>query len=369
MGRIVRVGPSRKGSLERTDSRLSRIVRVLSDHAMLVVSGTKLAEEIGCTRSEVWRLVQQLRSLGVQIAGQPLTGYRLEAVPDLLLPEAIDPLIAGTMFAGRIHHYFRTDSTNLVAMQLGQEGAPEGTVVFAEEQTGGRGRGGHSWHSARSTGIYVSLVLRPDMTPASALALSLMTGIATAAAVAEVTGLQADLRWPNDLLLPYAGAPIVDSPMRPVQRKFVGILTELNAEATRVRYAVVGVGINVNQREFPPDLARGATSLRIETGREWSRVELAAALLQSFDREYRRMTGIKFGAAQPMEANAVEARAALFRRFEEISSYARGRRVEVAENGGYRGITAGLDEQGFLLVRLDDGSLKTVLSGGVRAMD
>jgi BirA family biotin operon repressor/biotin-[acetyl-CoA-carboxylase] ligase len=337
-----------------TDQRLSRIVRVLGDNAMLVVSGTKIAEEIGISRSEVWRLVQQLRSSGVQIAGHPATGYRLEAVPDLLLPDALDPLLQGTIFHGQIRHYFRAHSTNALAMQAGQAGEPEGTVFFAEEQTAGRGRGGHDWHSARSTGVYVSILLRPQMAPADVLPLSLLAGVATAAAVQETTRLKPDLRWPNDLLVSRT-AYTAEGGCVSEERKFCGILTELNAEVTRVRFVVVGIGINVNQQEFPPDLAGIATSLRLETGREWSRVELAVALLQSFDREYRRF-------AEP------EGRKALLRRFEEGSSYVRGRRVHVEEEGGYSGITEGLDARGFLQLRTEDGKLRTVLSGTVRGI-
>lgn len=334
-----------------TDERMGRIVRVLSDNALLVASGTKIADEIGTSRSEIWRLVQQLRALGVQITGHPATGYRLESMPDLLLPDILDPLVTGTIFSGRLRHFFRTPSTNVAAMQAALEGDPEGTVFFAEEQTAGHGRAGHDWHSARSTGIYVSVLLRPVMSPSQVLNLSLMAGLATVAAVEQVGGLRADLRWPNDLLLP-AYAPGTAA----VQRKFCGILTEMNAEVARVRYAVVGIGINVNQTEFPPELAELATSLRLETGGDWSRVELAAALLQSLDREYRRLQA------------APEATAELFRRFEQASSYARGRRVHVEEGSGYTGVTAGLNGSGFLLVAADDGTLKTVISGGVRAI-
>jgi len=338
----------------RTDQRLSRIVRVLADHAMLVVSGSKIADEIGISRSEVWRLVQQLRSSGVQIAGHPASGYRLEAVPDLLLPDALDPLIKGTIFHGQIRHYFRASSTNALAMQAGQADEPEGTVFFAEEQTAGRGRGGHDWHSARSTGIYVSILLRPQMAPADVLTLSLMAGLATAAAVEETTRLKPDLRWPNDLLLSRA-AYTAEGGCVSEERKVCGILTELNAEVTRIRFVVVGIGINVNQPEFPPDLAGIATSLRLETGRDWSRVKLAAALLQSFDREYRRFAG-------------PDGCQTLIRRFEEGSSFARGRRVHVEEEGGYTGTTEGLDARGFLQLRGEDGKLRTVLSGTVRGI-
>ena len=323
-----------------TDTRLALLVRLLADHATVVVSGTKLAEEIGSSRSEVWRLVQQLRALGVKIAGHPATGYQLESVPDLLLPEALAPVLKGTAFH-KVHHYFRIGSTNIAAMEAAAAGAEEGAVFVAEEQTSGRGRGGHEWHSERSAGIYCSVLLRPRLSPADALSLSLMVGLAARAAVAEVTGLAADLRWPNDLLL---GG-----------RKFCGVLIELNAEATRVRQVVAGIGINVNQQSFPDELRELATSLRMESGRCWSRVELCAALLKSLDREYRTL------------ADAA-ARSELLRRFEAASSYARGRRVHVEEDGGYEGVTAGLDERGFLRVETASG-MRTVLSGGVRGIE
>jgi BirA family biotin operon repressor/biotin-[acetyl-CoA-carboxylase] ligase len=322
-------------------------VRILNDNATLVVSGSKIASDLGTSRSEVWRLVQQLRSLGLQIAGHPATGYRLEAVPDLLLPAVLEPLITGTIFSGRISHFFRIGSTNAVALEAAQKGESEGAVFISEEQTAGRGRGGHKWHSDRLGGIYISVLLRPAMAPADAVALSLMTGLATACAVKEVTGTTSDLRWPNDLLLARGES----------DRKFGGILIELNAEITRIRHAVIGIGINVNQESFPPDIADVATSLRLGTGRCWSRVDLTAALLRSLDREYRQLQ------------SAPNAQVALQSRFEKASSYARGRQVQVDENAGYTGVTEGLDTRGFLLVRTDDGNLRTVLSGGVRGID
>ena len=324
-----------------TDVRLGRIVRLLADHAMVVVSGTKIADEIGTSRSEVWRLIQQLRGLGVQIAGHSATGYQLEQAPDLLLPEFLQPSLKGTIFSDQVRHYFRIGSTNLAAMAAAAAGAPEGAVFLAEEQTAGRGRGGHMWHSARSTGIYCSAILRPQLPPADALMLSLLVGLAVRGAVAEVTGLTPDLRWPNDLLLN--------------GRKFCGILIEMNAEVTRVRYAVAGIGMNVNHSEFPADLRQLATSLRVETGRVWSRVELVAALLKSLDREYRAFTG------------DVD-RAELIRRFEAASTMARGRRVHIEEDGGYEGVTEGLDERGFLRVKTATAT-KIVLSGSVRLSD
>ena len=315
-------------------------------NATVVVSGTKIAEEIGTSRSEVWRLIQQLRGLGVDVAGHPATGYQLRAVPDLLLPEMLAPSLRSTIFAGakQIHHYYKIGSTNSAAMRSASEGAPEGSVFLAEEQLAGRGRGAHTWHSARSTGIYCSVVLRPAMPPSDALIFSLAAGLAVRAAVAEIAPqLRVDLKWPNDLLI--AG------------KKFCGILTEMNAEATRVRYLVVGVGINVNQVKFPAELRETATSLRIETGTEWSRVELCAALLKSLDREYRALV------------DDPGAHASILRRFGESSSSVRGRKVSVTvtedESNDLTGVTDGLDDRGFLRVRTVEG-LTTVVSGTVK---
>lgn len=308
-------------------------------HATVVVSGTKIAQEISSNRSEVWRLIQQLRGLGVDVAGHPATGYQLRSVPDLLLPEILRPLLRGTMFEAHLHHFYKIGSTNSAAMGSAAEGVPEGSVLLAEEQTAGRGRGGNTWQSPRSTGIYCSAVLRPPLPPSDVLLLSLMAGLAVQAAIQQTNSrVQADLKWPNDVL--------IDG------KKVCGILTEMNAEATRVRYVVVGVGINVNQASFPKELE--ATSLRLATGSEWSRVELAAALLKSLDREYRQFV------------QGPEARASILRRFAENSSWLHGKKVRIEENGSaFDGTTEGLDARGFLQVRTAYG-MQTVLSGTVR---
>jgi BirA family biotin operon repressor/biotin-[acetyl-CoA-carboxylase] ligase len=306
----------------------------------VVISGTKLGEEIGATRSEVFRLVEQLRGLGVEIAGRAASGYQLTAVPDLLLPDLLEPLARGTIFAGHIHHYYRAGSTNTLAVEAAAAGAPEGSVFLAEQQTAGRGRGSNQWHSAESSGIYCSAILRPALPPADVLVLSLAAGLAVHAAVQEVnSGVAADLKWPNDLLI---GG-----------KKFCGILTEMSAEATRVRHIVVGVGINVNQTRFPAELTQTATSLRLASGVEWSRIELCAALLKSLDREYQALL------------NRRDAHAEILRRFEVRSSSVRGKRVRIEENDGFEGVTEGLDPRGFLQVRTSEG-LRTVYSGTVR---
>ena len=305
----------------------------------MVLSGTKIAQEISSNRNEVWRLIQQLRGMGVNVAGHPATGYQLRSIPDLLLPEILQPLVRGTVFDEHLHHFYKIGSTNTAAMAAAADGAPEGSVFLAEEQTAGRGRGANSWQSPRSTGIYCSAVVRPALPPSEVLVLSLAAGLAVQAAIRQVASrVDADLKWPNDIL--------IDG------KKVCGILTEMNAEATRVRYIVVGIGINVNQSSFPKELQ--ATSLRLATGSEWSRVELVAALLKSLHREYRQLL------------EGPDARESILRRFAENSSWVRGKAVRIEENGsGFEGTTEGLDFRGFLQVRTSKGT-QTVLSGTVR---
>jgi BirA family biotin operon repressor/biotin-[acetyl-CoA-carboxylase] ligase len=224
-------------------------------------------------------------------------------------------------------------------------------VFLAEEQTSGRGRNMRGWHSERSLGIYCSVILRPRyqaygisegeaMAPAHTLLLSLSAGMAAQTAVEAVTSVRPDLRWPNDLLIS--------------EKKVGGILAEASTDGDQVRFAVLGVGLNVNQEAFPPELEPIASSLRRETGRRWPRVELAAALLESLDREYRLF-------CSGLHEN-------ILRRFEQRSSYARGKRVRVEENGGFEGVTDGLDELGLLRVRTGKG-VQTVVSGGVRPLE
>lgn len=249
--------------------------------------------------------------------------------------------LTGTSFTGRIQHFPTVSSTSTLALEAAQTGAQTG-VWIADEQTAGRGRGGHHWHSTAGDGLYVSALVTPGLLLSKALWISLATGLATQQAIREVTGLHADIRWPNDLLVN--------------EKKCCGILVETAVAQTEaeamLRYAVIGIGINLNHTSFPEEIAQLATSLRIESGKKVRREVILIALLRALDKELRLLS----------EENAGD----LLERFSNASSWARGRRVQVNEQGGYTGITAGLDARGFLLVDCDDGKQRTVLSGGVR---
>lgn len=259
--------------------------------------------------------------------------------------EGLKRSLPGTIFQDKVQYLTETSSTNTLAIDAAGRGAAEGTVFVADQQTQGRGRGGHSWHSEPQSSLLFSFVVRPKIQAADALWLSLMTGVAISHAVRQHLGLQPDLRWPNDLLLN--------------GKKFCGILTELSTDAAAVRHAVIGIGVNVNQPSFPEDLSSIATSLRIESDRQWSRTELLVALLKSLNTEYNSLIAELARGANPDS---------LLGRLRTASSYVEGKHVYVSEAEGYEGITGGLDERGFLLVRTAEG-IRKVISGGVRSLE
>ena len=325
-----------------TDRRIDALLALLSDNAMIVISGAKIAREIGVTRGTVWTWIQKLRTLGVRVKGHPRTGYQIEKVPDVLAPKILHRRLRPGPLGKRIHHFFKIDSTNSVAMALGEQGEPHGTVVIAEEQTAGRGRAGHTWHSEKTSGIYMTVLLRPAIPPQQAPLITLVAGLAVRDAILEQIESAPDLRWPNDVLL---GG-----------KKFCGILTEMNAEQDQIHYVAVGIGINVNHEKIPEGLGKIATSLRIETGRVQARVEIVTRLLRHLDSYYNRFLQ--------------EGPHAIVSRFSEVSSYAQGKRVRsetAAET--YTGTTEGLEPGGLLRVRRDDGRVLPVIAGTLSGAD
>ncbi len=320
---------------DTTDRRIDALLALLADNPMIVISGARVAREIGVTRHTVWRWIEKLRALGVKVKGHAGAGYRVEQIPDVLTPQLLRPRLEGTQFAKRIYHYFKVDSTNLAGLRLGHAGEPHGALVVGEEQTAGRGQAGRSWHSEKSSGIYCTVLLRPEISPMQAPLITLLAGLAVRDAVTDA-GLKADIRWPNDVLV---GG-----------KKVCGILTEMHAEPGRVHFVVVGMGLNVNHASLPKEIEAVATSLRIASGRAHSRIEVLGRLLRHLDRDYNRF--LKEGAEF------------VVRRFAEVSSYAEGRRVRIT-NGreSFVGTTAGLEPNGMLRMKRDDGKVEAVISG------
>lgn len=261
---------------------------------------------------------------------------------------SVESAITGTRFSGLLNHLASVGSTNELALTAAQSGCQSGTVFVADEQTAGKGRGGHGWHSAVGLGLYVSVLLRPAMPLSHVLWLTLATGLAARSAIDQLTGLDIDIRWPNDLLLG--------------DRKCGGILVEASSQAgpahtAAVKHAVIGIGINVNHSTFAPGLESVATSLALATGKPWRRDALLSQLLLALDHELNLLEQESAGARPQGD---------LLERFARASSWVSGKCVRVDEGGGYTGVTDGLDSAGFLRVAGDDGRLHTVLSGGVR---
>jgi BirA family biotin operon repressor/biotin-[acetyl-CoA-carboxylase] ligase len=234
----------------------------------------------------------------------------------------------------RIEWHTTIDSTMTEAIRLAGQGTPSGTVVGAEEQTAGQGRHGRVWHSEPGLGLYVSIILRRQLMPASLPVVTLALGLATREAILKATDLVCDLRWPNDVLIE--------------SRKCAGILTMLEGSAI-----IAGIGINVNHSSFPTELNHIATSLRIATGRTQSRERLLVEVLTSVD-----------AYCDLLES---EGRGPVIETFARASSYVSGRRVSVDQDGSVlHGTTAGLDDSGFLILRGDDGGSSLIVAGGVR---
>lgn len=249
------------------------------------------------------------------------------------------------MFAGQLHHVAVASSTNTLALEAAQDGTSVGCWI-ADEQTAGRGRGGHQWHSAAGDGLYLSALVRPRLFGVDALKLSFAAGLAAQRAVRDAAGIEVNLRWPNDLMV---------NDWDQVERKFGGILIEcaMSGSDGALAYAVIGIGMNLNQACLPEDLQSVATSLRRATGVPVAREAILRVLLPAL-----------LGEVALLEAYPP----ATCARYEAASTWVRGLAVHVAEGDGYTGVTDGLDRNGLLRVRLDDGTLRTVRHGGVRRL-
>ena len=261
------------------DARILAALRANRDG----VSGAALAEQLGVSRAAIWARIEELRRLKYDIEAGPHFGYRLLSSPDVLHADDLLARLGETRVIGRDLRVFeQTTSTNDVVEKLARDGVREGVVVFAESQTQGRGRLGRKWVSPAHQGLWFSILLRPDFRPQMATQLTVASATALRRAIELQTGLAPEIKWPNDILL---GG-----------KKLAGILTELSAELDRVRYVILGIGVDVNlaATEFPADLRKTATSLRIETGRPVSRSELAVHILRELDRDYARVCAGQF---------------------------------------------------------------------------
>ena len=299
------------------------------------LSGDELSQKLGISRQALWKHIQELKEAGYEIVAVPHLGYKLESSPDRLFEfEVVQGL--DTKFIGQKIHYFDSISSTMdAAVELGMKGAPEGTMVLTEAQTKGRGRMGRIWFSPKYKGIYLSLVLRPKITPNQAPVLTLLTAVAVCEAIKEYAGLDAQIKWPNDIFVK--------------NKKLGGILTELNAETDRVRFIVIGMGLNVNNDKKA--LISGATSLKEQNQESVSRVGLLQEILHKLEDNY-----LLFQAKGP---------SVIIKKWREYS-LTLGKRVKVyCQKEHIEGEAFDIDIDGGLLIRKDTGTTEKVMSGDV----
>jgi len=319
-----------------TDAKILSALRQNPDG----VSGAELAEQLGISRAAVWARIEELRSLDYEIEAGPHFGYRLVSAPDALHADDLLARLGKTKVIGRdIRVFEQTTSTNDVIEKLARDGVKEGVVVFAESQTNGRGRLGRKWISPERKGLWFSILLRPDLRPQETTQLTVASAAALRRAIESETGLKPEIKWPNDILV---GG-----------KKVAGILTELNAELDRVKHVILGIGVDVNlgTGEFPPELRKLATSLKIESGKAVERPELAAAILRELDFDYARICAGKFAVV----ADEWEAQCATIGH--DVTVQIGGRKI--------RGRAESLNDDGALLVRTEHGHLERITGGDV----
>ena len=316
------------------------ILSLFNQSADGFVSGARISQQLGVSRTAVWKHIRSLRQAGYNIEAIPSRGYQLLQSPDILVPEAILAGLDCRVLGARVCCLDVTDSTNLKACRLGDGGEPEGMVVIAEQQTFGKGRMGRRWESPAGVNLYASILLRPAILPFDAPQLTFLSAVAVCRAIKSVTGLQATAKWPNDVLLN--------------GKKVAGLLNEMSAETDRVNYVVLGIGVNLNMREeqFPQDLRYPATSLAITGGRPVSRLDFTRTLLQEIDALYQLF--MQQGSEPVLEAWA------------QLCDMT-GQVVRVDCNElQIEGVMTGLADDGALLVRTATGKMERVYAGDVQ---
>lgn len=302
------------------------------------LSGQQLCEKFGVSRTAVWKAIRQLEEEGYKIEAVRNKGYRLTGEADVITQAELQSMLQTRWIGNRLEYFDETDSTNIRARKLAEEGAPHGTLVVADSQRTGKGRRGRAWISPRGVGIWMSLVLRPPICPAGASMLTLVAGMAVVKGVRKSTGLKAMIKWPNDAIL--SG------------KKICGILTEMSTEEDRIRYVITGIGINVNVSSFPEEIAEKATSLKEELGEAVKRSLVIAAVAEAFEEFYD-----SFLKTHDMSCLMEDYNKALVNR---------NRQVTVLDSRGqYQGRALGIDPEGSLLVQRKDGTVESVISGEV----
>lgn len=314
-----------------------KILKLLKLSRTGFLSGEELAMKLGISRTMVWKHIKALKREGFGIEAVPSQGYRITLVPDLLRQGEIKQGLKTKIIGKEIHLFSEVSSTNTLAMEMAAQGAAEGTVVIAEMQTGGKGRLGRKWISPKGN-LYASVILRPNIPTHKAPLITLAGAVAVASAISKYCEVQAAIKWPNDILI--SG------------KKVAGLLTEMSAEPDRIKHIALGIGVDVNMElsELPPDVRALSTTLAVEAGENIDRMSLLQQLLRDLEHWYQVF---------------LKSEADVLKEWEALSMTA-GNRVAVSGLGEtLEGLAQGIDQEGRLIIALDDGSRRQVAAGDV----
>lgn len=316
-----------------------KILKALKENPDKFLSGEMLSKELGITRAAIWKHINSLKAEGYEIDSVSKKGYKLIDVPDLLTKDEILPRL-NTKYIGKTYVYYsKIDSTNKKAKELATDGFEEGTIVISEEQSLGRGRLGRVWYSPKGKGIWVSIILKPDIPTMMAPRITLIGAAAVHSALEEF-GIKSEIKWPNDIILN--------------NKKVCGILTEMSGEMEKLNYIVMGIGINVNteENELENELNKIATSLKIECKKEICRKQLLCSLLNHFEDFYDAFK--EYGTLENV-INICKKNSILIGKEVKIISYGKEVAAKVID----------IEDDGELIVKYDDGTVGKVLSGEV----
>lgn len=313
------------------------ILRILKDNNEYV-SGQELCNNLGVSRTAIWKVMNQLKEEGYEIEAVSKKGYKLIDKPDILSKEEIESQMDTEVFGKRVVYFDEIDSTNIYAKKLGEEANSHGTLVVADRQIQGKGRRGRDWISPKGSGIWMTLILKPNLNPAQASMITLVAGLSVSSAINTLYSVQSFIKWPNDIVIN--------------GKKICGILTEMSTEFDYINHLVVGIGINVNTEEFPGELKNIATSITKECGKTILRSELISAIMKEFEFYYNIF----------MKTSNLEK---LMEDYNE-RLVSKDRDVVIIEAGSkYEARALGINKSGELRIKTKDGEEKNVFSGEV----
>ncbi|MDT8859983.1 biotin--[acetyl-CoA-carboxylase] ligase [Alkalihalobacillus sp. MEB130] len=316
-----------------------KLLKIFADHPGQFVSGEMISQQVGCSRTAVWKHIDELRKNGYELESAPRKGYRLVSKGDGIHPHEVKVGLTTSRIGREITYFDATDSTQFTAHKLAQDGVGEGHVVIANEQTSGKGRLGRNWFSRKGTSISMSIILRPKLPPQKTPQLTLLTAVAVVRAIKKLTQINCDIKWPNDVLLD--------------GKKLVGILTEMQADPDQVHSVIIGIGINVNQQkeDFDPTIQELATSLAIVKGETVERAQVISAVLNEFEELYDLYVKEGFGMIRTLwEANSIS-----------VGTYLYARTMRDVIYGFAKGIT----NDGVLIVEDQEGQEHYIYSADI----